>query len=220
MDVSEAVVVRRSIRAFLDRPVPLDVLRRVLDKARLSPSGSNYQPWEATVLTGEPLRTLQSAMAQAGMQDPVEYAISPAHLPGRLKDRTSATMGDIYTSVGVSRDDPVGRSSFLDLNRRSFGAPAVLISHFPRYMEPPQWADVGMWLQTVMLLLCEQGLDSCPQQFLSFYAQLIKEHAGISDEAQIMYCGLAIGYRDPDAPVNNCSRKRVPLDEQVRFIGF
>ena len=220
MNVSEAVSTRRSVRAFLDKPVPLDVLRRVLDKARLSPSGSNYQPWEAVVLTGEHLRNLQDAMATSGPQSPVEYDISPADTPGHLRDRTSGTMGEVYTAAGVSRDDPVGRMSFLELNRLSFGAPAVLICHFPRYMEPPQWADVGMWLQTVMLLLREEGLDSCPQQYLSFYARLIKQHANIDDQAQIMFCALAIGYRDPDSPLNNCSRKRVPLDEQVRFIGF
>ena len=77
-----------------------------------------------------------------------------------------------------------------------------------------------MWLQTVMLLLREEGLGSCPQEYLWAYARLIKKFLGVDDETHIFFCGLAIGYRNPDAPVNNFPRARVPLDEQVRFLGF
>ena len=105
-------------------------------------------------------------------------------------------------------------------NYNGFGAPVLLLCHFPRLMGPPQWSDVGMWLQTIMLLLREEGLDSCPQEFLSLYAQLIKQHIGVSDESHIFFCGMAIGYRDPAAPVNSYDRPRVPLDRQVSFVGF
>jgi hypothetical protein len=84
----------------------------------------------------------------------------------------------------------------------------------------PQWADVGMWLQTVMLLLREEGLDSCPQEFMAMWGRLIKEHIGIEDADQILFCGLAIGYRDDTASVNQFERERVPLARQVRFQGF
>ena len=87
-------------------------------------------------------------------------------------------------------------------------------------MKEAQWSDVGMWLQTIMLLLREEGLDSCPQEFLAFYARLIKDFVGLDHERYMCFCGLAIGYRDPDAPVNNFERNRVPLDEQVKFVGF
>lgn len=81
---------------------------------------------------------------------------------------------------------------------------------------------VGRWhvAQTIMLLLREEGLDSCPQEFLSIYAKLIKDHIGVDDENQIFFCGMAIGYRDTAAPVNNYDRPRAPLDRQVRFAGF
>ncbi len=87
-------------------------------------------------------------------------------------------------------------------------------------MGPPQWSDVGMWLQTVMLLLREEGLDSCAQEFMSIHARLIKAHIGVSDETHVFFCGMAIGYRDPANPVNAFERGRVALDEQVRFVGF
>lgn len=220
MTVSEAVSSRRSIRAFLDTPVDLETIRRVLDKARFAPSGCNYQPWEASVVTGAPLRALQEKMKNASPQDPPEYdwsapSFSPAH-KARLDD-VSARM---YGAMDIARDDKAARWAFFNGNRISFGAPAVLFCYFPRFMGPPQWSDVGMWLQTVMLLLREEGLDSCPQEYLWQYARLIKDHLGVDDETHIFFCGLAIGYRDPGAPVNGFERARVPLDDQVRFIGF
>jgi nitroreductase len=220
MHVSEAVTTRRSIRAFKDTPVDLEVLRRVLDQARLAPSGCNFQPWQATVLSGAPLKALQDKMLVAPPQDPIEYSFSepqqsPAHL-ARLKELGAC----MYGSMDIARTDIDMRASIGGQNIVSFGAPALLVCYFERFMGPPQWSDVGMWLQTIMLLLREKGLDSCPQEFLSLYGRAIKEEIGVSDETHIFFCGLAIGYRDASAPVNNYDRPRVPLDRQVQFVGF
>lgn len=218
--VTDAVLTRRAVRLFSDRPVSLDVLRRVLDKARYSPSGCNFQPWEATIITGEPLRELQEKMARTAPQDPAEYVIQPPEISGEHLRRLSENGERQYAAEGITRDDAAGRQAFVMRNYASFGAPALLLCYFPRVMGPPQWADVGMWLQTIMLLLREEGLDSCPQEFLSLYARLIKVHIGVNDESHIFFCGVGIGYRDEAAGVNNYDRPRVPLDQQVRFVGF
>lgn len=218
--VSEAVETRRTIRSFLPTPVPRDTIERLLDKARMAPSGCNFQPWEATVLTGEPLRALQEKMMTAPMQQPVEYDIQPAGLTEEYADRLRGIGALMYGSVGVARDDAEGRMTLARRNIVSFGAPVLLLCHFPRFMGPPQWADVGMWLQTIMLLAREEGLDSCPQEFMALYARLIKDHIGVDDATHILFCGLALGYRDPDAPGNGHPRPRVPLERQIRFIGY
>lgn len=220
MNVSEAVLSRRSIRQFLNKPVDLDTLRRVMDKARFAPSGCNFQPWEASILTGEPLRTLQEKMLAAAPQDPPEYDWSAPNCSEKYKARLHQIGASMYAAMGIERDDAQAREAFTHSNFVSFGAPALLLCYFPRFMGPPQWSDVGMWLQTIMLLLREEGLDSCPQEFLWMHARLIKEHLGVSDETHIFFCGVAIGYRDADAPVNNFDRGRIPLEEQVRFLGF
>jgi nitroreductase len=87
-------------------------------------------------------------------------------------------------------------------------------------MGAPQWSDVGMWLQTVMLLLREEGLDSCPQEWMALYARLIKQEIGVPDKTHILFCGMAIGHRDAAAAVNNFERPRAPLEEVVQFRGF
>jgi nitroreductase len=220
MSVSEAVASRRSVRAFIDRPVTLEALRRVMDKARMAPSGCNFQPWEATILAGEPLRALQEKMLAAEAQDPVEYDVNPKGTTDKYWARLKELGAKMYGAQDVARSDVDARKAVVEQNMRGFGATALLLCYFPRFMGPPQWSDVGMWLQTVMLLLREEGLDSCPQEFLAQHARLIKDHIGVSDESHIFFCGVAIGYRDGAAAVNHFERPRVPLDEQVKFAGF
>lgn len=218
--VTEALATRRSIRAFSDRPVPLELIRGILDKARMSPSGCNFQPWQATVLTGAPLKALQEKLLQARPQSPEEYPIIPAGMPERFMERQREVGARMYASEGIDRDNKEGRQIVAGRNLTSFGAPVLLVCYMDRIMGPPQWSDVGMWLQSIMLLLREEGLDSCAQEYMALYARLIKDHIGVPDDRFILFCGLAIGYRDPDAPINNFERTRQPLENQVSFMGF
>lgn len=220
MSVSQAVLSRRSIRAFTPDAVPLDVLRRVMDKARWAPSGCNFQPWEATIVAGAPLAELQQKMLVALFQDPPEYSFSDPEVIPECKARLHQVGAAMYQAMGIGRGDASAREDFVRNNVLSFGAPAVLMCYFDRRMGSPQWSDTGMWLQTIMLLLREEGLDSCPQEFLSFHARLIKDFIGVSDETHIFFCGIAIGYRDEDAVVNGFERAREPVDANVRFVGF
>lgn len=220
MTVSEAVLSRRSIRVFKPDVVPFEVLHRVMDKARWAPSGCNFQPWEATIITGEPLAQLQQKMLVSPMQDPIEYSWSDPEVIPECKARLQQVGASMYQAMGIGRSDAEARDDFVRNNVMSFGAPAVLMCYFDRRMGPPQWSDVGMWLQTVMLLLREEGLDSCPQEFLSMHAMLIKEFLGVSDESHIFFCGIAIGYRVEDTAVNQFERQREPVEGNVRFLGF
>ena len=217
--VSDAIATRRSVRAFVDKPVSLDTVRGVLERARMAPSGCNFQPWEATVLTGEPLKRLQARLLASQPDNPMEYDFSAPgavpHYQQRLVDLGAA----MYSAMGIERQDATTRQEFVRQNLVSFNAPVLLLCHFPKLMKEPQWSDVGMWLQSIMLLLREEGLDSCPQEFMGMYGRTIKAELGLGEDI-MLFCGIAIGYRDPDAPVNNFERQRVPLDEQVRFLGF
>lgn len=219
MNVSEAVASRRSVRAFLDKPVDLDLVRSILDRARMAPSGCNFQPWRGTVLSGAKLREVQDAMAASEPQDPIEYSWSEPEKSEIHLRRLQELGAQFYGAMEIERADKEGRADFARQNIYSFGAPVVLMVHFERLMGPPQWSDVGMWLQTIMLLCREEGLDTCPQEWMALYARLIKQHIGVSDEEQILFCGIAIGYGDHSVPLNRFERTRVPLDEQVRFLS-
>lgn len=219
MNVTEAVISRRSIRAFQQRPVPLEKIRRVLDVARMAPSGCNFQPWEAVVLTGSALTALQETLLASEPDEPLEYDFSAPGTLEKYQSRLRALGAAMYGSMDISRDATEQRAEFARRNKLSFGAPVLLLSHFPKLMKEPQWSDIGMWLQTIMLLLREEGLDSCPQEFMGVYGRTIKSHLGLSDDT-LLFCGLAIGWREETAPVNRFTRERVPLEEQVTFLGF
>ncbi len=223
LTVSEAVASRRSVRDFLPDPVPQAVLERVLQKAQRAPSGGNVQPWNARVLTGEPLARLFEGIAQVLPEGRAahapEYPVYPPELTGAYEARRFGVGEAMYEALGVGRDDKRGRLAQYFNNFRGFGAPVLMLVHTPRYMGAPQWADIGMWLQTVMLLLREEGLDSCAQESWAAYQQHVRSHTAIPDD-HIFYCGLAIGKRDPQAAINTFEVPRAPLAEAVVFEGF
>ncbi len=220
MNVTDAVMSRRSIRSFTDQPVDPAVLRRVLDKARWAPSGCNYQPWEAHLVTGEPLKRLQEVMLASEMQKPIEYSFSEPDKSELHKSRLKLVGAKMYGALQIAREDTQARGDFSRQNIVSFGAPVLLLNYIRRPFGAPQWSDVGMWLQTIMLLLREEGLDSCPQEWMSLYAKVLKAEIGVSDEDYILFTGLAIGYADREDPVNTWERDRAPLDEQITWLGF
>ncbi len=220
MNVADAVASRRSVRAFLDTPVDPAALRRVMEAAQMAPSGCNYQPWEATILTGAPLRELQAKMLAAPFQQPEEYAITPVDVPAEYPRRLKEIGAARAKAEGIDEADKAARADVVRQNFVSFGAPVVLMCYMPRVMGPPQWSDVGMWLQTVMLLLRGEGLDSCPQEFMAMHGKLIKEFIGVSDESHILFCGMAIGHANPEAICNTYQRTRIPVDSAVRYLGF
>ena len=221
--VSEAVATRRSVRRFLPDPVERAVLERVLEKAQRAPSGGNVQPWNALVLTGEPLQRLFAHVAQVipegrAAHSP-EYNIYPPELSGAYEARRFGVGEALYAALGIAREDKRGRlTQFMD-NFRAFGAPVLMLIHTPRTMGPPQWSDIGMWLQTVMLLLREEGLDSCAQEAWAVYQRQIRECVAIPQD-HIFFCGLAIGRADADAAVNRFPVPRAPLAEVLTFEGF
>ncbi|HEU4820683.1 MAG TPA: nitroreductase [Qipengyuania sp.] len=223
MIVSEAVASRRSIRAFTDQPVDRAVLARVLQQAQRAPSGGNTQPWHGIVLTGAPLQRLIARIAQdlpRGREAfAPEYHVYPPELAGAYETRRRGVGEDMYGALAIPREDKLARLQWFARNFQAFGAPVLMLVHTPRYMGPPQWSDIGMWLQTIMLLLREEGLDSCPQEAWAVYAPQIREVVAIPED-HIFFCGMAIGYRDPDAPVNAFPVARAPMEEAIRWEGW
>lgn len=223
MNVTEAVQSRRSVRAFLDKPVDQAVLQRVLEKAQRSPSGGNTQPWNAVMLTGEPMQALFQSVAdvlpQGRAAHSPEYAIYPKELDGPYEQRRRGVGEDMYRALEITRENKAGRLMWFANNFRVFGAPVMMLIHTPKYMGPPQWSDIGMWLQTIMLLLREEGLDSCAQESWAMYSAQVRAAVGIPED-HVFFCGLAIGYRDADAPVNIFDVPRAEVSESITWQGF
>ena len=199
MDVNEAVTSRRAVRGFTDQPVPREVLERVLSAAAWSPSGSNLQPWHTYVLTGAPLAQLKKlAVERVAAGDPWderEYEMYPPALKSPYRERRHAFAEQRYGALGIAREDIEARQRAAIANWDCFGAPAALFCYIDRDLGLPQWADVGMYLQTIMLLLRAEGLHSCPQMAWSTVRKTVAEIVS-PPPGLILFCGMSIGYED------------------------
>jgi nitroreductase len=219
MDVYEAVTSRRAVRGFTDRPVPKEVLERVLSAAAWAPSGSNIQPWHAYVLTGAPLAELKKRAGErlvAGDPwDEPEYEMYPPSLKSPYRERRSAFGEQRYGALGIAREDLEARQRAASANWDCFGAPAALFCYIDRDLGPAQWSDVGMYLQTVMLLLRAEGLHSCPQMAWAKFRRSVAEVVSPPDEL-VLFCGMSIGFED--VTVDDARVGRVPLTETVTFV--
>ena len=218
--VSEAVARRRSIRAFLDTPVDIALLREIVEKATRAPSGGNLQPWHLHIVSGDALDRLKAAararLAGSMFGDGAEYAVYPTTLGETHKARRFAVGEAMYARLGIPREDKAARLEWFSRNYAFFGAPVGLFCFVPRDHGPPQWSDCGMMLQTLMLLLVEAGLDACAQESWSILPKTVAGFLGVPDEL-MLFTGMAIGYRDPTAPVNLWDVPRAPLDEVAVF---
>jgi nitroreductase len=219
MDIYEAVTSRRAVRGFTDQPVPNEVLERVLSAAAWSPSGSNLQPWHIYVLTGEPLVQVKMlAVHRVGAGDPWderEFEMYPQELKSPYQERRAAFAKQRYGALGIAREDLEARQRAAIANWDCFGAPAALFCYIDRDMGLPQWADLGMYLQTVMLLLRGEGLHSCPQMAWSQTRKSVAEVVSPPAD-RILFCGMSIGYED--VAVGYARTGRAPLEETVTFI--
>jgi nitroreductase len=223
MTITEAVMSRRSVRAFLDTPVPLPLIEQILAKASRAASGGNLQPWQVYVVSGEPLRAFKARMAERLAEShegdhPLEYQVYPKPLKAPYRDYRFKNGEDYYGVAGIPREDKAGRARFFAKNYSFFGAPLALFCFIDREMGPPQWSDLGMFLATVMLLLRESGLDSCAQECWSRYHRTVRQSLNAPDE-WMLFCGMAIGYQDHDAIVNRMIADRAPVKQFARFVG-
>ncbi|MFO7854640.1 MAG: nitroreductase [Paracoccaceae bacterium] len=221
MKVSEAVDTRLSVRAFLPDPVPTETLTRVLEHAARAPSGGNVQPWIVTVLNGETLTRFREEVIEPRLAkdetDEPEYDVYPPSLWDPYRTRRFGVGEDMYELLRIERGDKPARLEWLKNNYRFFGAPAAIFCHVDRGMGPPQWSDLGMYLQTVMLLLREEGLDSCAQEAWARHHKAVDTFVE-PPENTMLFCGMAIGKRDPEAPVNMLRSKRAPTQEWLRVL--
>ena len=217
MQVSQAVAARRSVRGFLDTPVDLGLVERLAIAAARAPSGGNLQPWHVDIVAGAALNRLKQIMMAklaSGRETP-EYDIYPRELLAPYRDRRFAIGEAMYERIGIPREDKVARRMWFARNFAFFGAPAALFMTVDRQMGPPQWSDMGMFLQSFMLLALEQGLSTCAQECWAVYPETVKTFLETPDD-RILFCGMAIGYEDKNAPANTLITERAEPDAWLK----
>lgn len=212
---------RRSVRAYLPTPVSDDVLAEIMVAARLAPSGANLQPGGFVSVRGEVRQRLCADLSLAwreGRQEVEDYEYFPKPMPMTLRRRQMAAAQALYGALGVARDDRAGRDAQFERNFRFFDAPVALIVTMPYHFGAGGYMDLGMTLYGLMLAAQAKGLSTCAIGALASYPSLIRRHVGLDASTQVV-CGMALGYADPDAPVNQTHTTRCELDAYFKVLG-
>jgi nitroreductase len=218
MDVAEAVRKRMSVRAFRPDPVPGEVVARLLDTAAQAPSGGNLQPWRVYALAGAPLAEFKALVATTPMEEP-EYDVYPPNLWDPFRTRRYVCGEDLYASIEVTREDRPARFRQLSRNTLFFDAPVGLFFCLDRKLGLPQWADLGMFMQTLMLLAVAEGLATCAQEYWARYPKTVAQFVSLPDD-HMLFSGMALGYADAAAPINNWRTRRDPPEVWRHMRGF
>ncbi len=220
--VTQAVKNRKSTRAFRSDPIPDDVIREVLTKALRSPSGGNVQPWKLYVVSGPSMSQFRDQMDQRLMQNPMgeetQYAVYPKGLIEPYRTYRFDVGEEMYARLEIRRDEKLKRLEWLQNNYLFFGAPVGIFCFIDRSMGAPQWSDLGMYLQTAMLLFEEAGYATCAQEAWSRWPDFVCGFVG-APENLMLFCGLAVGLADDTAPVNKLRTKRAKPEDKIEFVS-
>ena len=221
--VDETIRGRRSVRAFLPTPVPKETILDILDVAAQAPSGTNTQPWQIIVVTGEKKEALSKELVETAL-DPVrdaehtqEYSYYPDKWVSPYIDRRRKVGYDLYGILGIAKGERVRMEQQFARNYTFFDAPVGLFFTIDRIMGQGSWLDYGMFLQNVMIAARARGLDTCPQAAFCKYHRIIARHLEIPGQ-QMLVCGMALGYEDPEKIENTLRTERDPATSFTKFI--
>ncbi len=220
--VDAAITSRHSMRAFLPTEVPRETIEEILQIAARAPSGTNTQPWQVHVLTGQAKERLSDRIIKAHA-DPVEaanhreeYAYYPSQWASPYIDRRRKVGWDLYGLLGLGKTDREGMHKQHARNYRFFDAPVGLMFSIDRLMQQGSWLDYGMFLQNIMVAARARGLHTCPQAAFTQFHRLIADELQFGPE-QMLVCGMALGFADPLAIENSLVTDRAPVTEFARF---
>ena len=221
MQLEQILNKRKSCRAFLDRPIDPQLLRSIISKAARAPSNGNLQPWQIYIVTGAALASLKQTTKQlvddqVPLQTP-EYQVYPKPLKDMYDQRRQEIGENLYRVLGISREDKQKRRGQFAKNALMFNAPVGVFAYIDRSLSYGQWMDLGMYLQSVMLLCEGHGLATCAQGYWTFFHETVRQTTGASDDLMLA-CGIAIGFEDQDAPINKVRSSRVAVEDFAVFI--
>ncbi|MFO1115343.1 MAG: nitroreductase [Beijerinckiaceae bacterium] len=222
--IERAITGRKSVRAFLDKPVSQATVARILEVASRAPSGTNMQPWRVHVVAGEAKTKLSKAIhdnftSGGRLPSGSEYKYYPDQFFEPYLSRRRKVGFDMYGLLGIQKGDTAAMARQLGQNYLFFGAPVGLMFTIDRKLEIGSWLDYGYFLEAICVAARAHGLDTCSQQAFAYFHTIIREQLAM-DESEVVVCGMAMGYADWDATINKLETERVPVSEFATFRGF
>ena len=216
--ISDILNKRFSTRAFLPKSVDEDLLRQIFIQAGRAPSNCNTQPWQPLVVSGQTRDRLSEklvAHVSAGKPPNPDFNWEVRY-HGAHKERQYGAAFALYDAMGIAREDKPARGLAMLRNWQFFGAPHAVFFVMEKYLDIMGAVDVGIYAQTLSMLMEEAGISSCMQGALGQYPDAIREEFNLPEELGILF-GMSFGYADPDHPANNTRTIREDVDTLTTF---
>jgi len=223
MEFSELIQARKSIRGYQQKPVPREVIEEIIEVAKWAPSSMNTQPWHVHVVTGEPLERIRRGNTEnmlGGVPPKRDFPMKEAY-EGIHRKRQVDIAVQLFDAMGIARDDKERRTDWVMRGFRQFDAPVSLVLTYDKYLEPAAISqfDLGALSHALVLAAWERGLGSVINGQGIMQSAVVREHAGIPDDQNIMIC-IAMGYPDDSFVANSVKSVREDAANFVRYVGF
>lgn len=223
MEFTELIKARKSIRGYQTKPVPRELIEEIIDVAKWAPSSMNTQPWHVHVVTGEPLERIRKGNTEnmlAGVPPKRDFPMKEAY-EGEHRQRQIDIAVQLFEAMGIARDDKVRRTDWAMRGFRQFDAPVSLVLTYDKYLEPAAISqfDLGAIAHAIVLAAWERGLGCVINGQGIMQSKVVREHAGIPDDENIMIC-IAMGYPDEEFVANHVKSVREDSRKFVRYVGF
>ncbi len=220
INVHEAILSRRSVRAFEKKPISLDIIENILKIASRAPSGTNIQPWNVDILTGLALKKFTAEIKNEFLENRNNHSLERLHYMKKFKEpylkRRRKVGWDLYSLLGIKKGDYKKTSDFHSKNYEFFGAPVGMIFSIEKDLGWMSWLDYGMFIQNICIASRGYGLHSCPQAAWGLFHKKIAEILKIKKN-HVVHCGLALGYENIKENINNLRTERESPSEFVTF---
>ena len=223
MTFDEVILGRRSTRGYKQVPVPRALIEEVLELAMRAPSSMNTQPWSFYVITGEPLERIRRGNTErilAGEPDSREFRKGQP-FAGHHRDRQIGVAKQLFSAMGIARDDKDGRQDWVLRGFRQFDAPVCVIITYDRVLDGSDDTpfDCGAVATALVNAAWSRGLGTVINSQGIMQSPVVREHAGIPDD-QVIMKSIALGWPDDSFAANAVVSERKTLDEAAVFVGF
>jgi nitroreductase len=218
MSLTTLLEKRNSVRAYLETPVEQALLEAIFTQAQRAPSNCNVQPWQTYVVSGAKKESLKSDLLSAvmsGMPPNPDFNWLPKY-EGIHRDRQFGSANALYSAIGVTREDKLGRQKAMIRNWSFFDAPHVAFFTMDKYLDIMGAVDLGIYAQTLSLIMAEHGLSNCMQGALGQFPDPIKKSLNLPEQRGILF-GMSFGYADINAPINKTRTNREDITSAVSF---
>lgn len=223
MEFETLVNARKSIRGYKPDPVPREIIEEIINIAKGAPSSMNTQPWYCHVITGEPLERIRKGNTEnmmSGVPPKRDFPMKEAY-EGDHRKRQIEIAVQLFEAMGIERDDKAKRMDWVMRGFRQFDAPVSIVLTYDKILEPAAISqfDLGAVSYGICLAAWERGLGTVINGQGIMQSSVVREHAGIPDDQNIMIC-IALGYPEEEFSANKVKSRRVTNNDFVTYVGF